>query len=72
MNEDVGSGLQLKSQDELIGRDGKFIQRGARRSSNKGPRLSHSEDEQYFEATDNLNTTSVPPDTLVDKVKEFK
>lgn len=59
MKDDLGSDLQLKSRDELVGPDGKFKIRGARRIINKNQNLAtpHSEDDKFFDARDNLGAT---------------
>jgi hypothetical protein len=56
MNDELGKGLPIKHQDELIGRNGKFISRiTCHRRNNKSPVTADSDNDQFFDAGDDLN-----------------
>ncbi|GBC28929.2 hypothetical protein GLOIN_2v1776109 [Rhizophagus irregularis DAOM 181602=DAOM 197198] len=53
IEDDSGTGLQVKKQDELIDKDGGFKNRRTRKTSTNND-SSLSEDEQFLEAMDSL------------------
>ncbi|PKC64793.1 hypothetical protein RhiirA1_461929 [Rhizophagus irregularis] len=57
IEDDSGTGLQVKKQDELIDKDGGFKNRRTRKTSTNND-SSLSEDEQFLEAMDSLTATS--------------
>ncbi|PKC04499.1 hypothetical protein RhiirA5_422179 [Rhizophagus irregularis] len=68
MTEDLGNGLQIKTQDEIIGKDGSFRKPGNRKTSNN---IAHppSEDEQFVGAS-RINEISGKEEKSVSKGKE--
>jgi hypothetical protein len=48
MEAGLGKGLKIKSQDELIGKDGKFISRLSRRRRSRKASLSDNEEHDLF------------------------
>ncbi|RGB29988.1 hypothetical protein C1646_765927 [Rhizophagus diaphanus] len=50
MEEEIGKGLQMKGQDEIIGKDGKFIKLRCGNSIVQDNALPLSEDEQFEDA----------------------
>uniref|UniRef100_U9TR21 Uncharacterized protein n=1 Tax=Rhizophagus irregularis (strain DAOM 181602 / DAOM 197198 / MUCL 43194) TaxID=747089 RepID=U9TR21_RHIID len=67
MTGDLGNGLQIKTQDEIIGKDGSFRKPGNRKTSNN---IAHppSEDEQFVDAR--INEISGKEEKSVSKGKE--
>jgi hypothetical protein len=57
IQDELGSGLQIKGKDELIGKDGFFRKPGTRTAQNNIAN-SLSEDGQFFETTDSLTPSS--------------
>ncbi|PKY43592.1 hypothetical protein RhiirA4_457608 [Rhizophagus irregularis] len=61
MNEDLGNWLQIKDQNELIGKDGSFKKMRYRNTHNNNA-LPSSEDERFVDAlTNNESTVSTMP-----------
>ncbi|CAB4410262.1 unnamed protein product [Rhizophagus irregularis] len=66
MEEDMGKGLQMKDQDEIIGKNGKFTKVRYRDTTNNSARSS-SEDEQF---EDVLTSPKLPAVSTVSRSNE--
>ncbi|EXX60839.1 uncharacterized protein OCT59_019255 [Rhizophagus irregularis] len=66
MTGDLGNGLQIKTQDEIIGKDGSFRKPGNRKTSNN---IAHppSEDEQFVDALTSPSVSTVPNNDVAEK-----
>ncbi|PKK70298.1 hypothetical protein RhiirC2_779881 [Rhizophagus irregularis] len=60
MNEDLGKGLHIKEQDEIIRRDGSFKKPRYRKTIDRNA-LPPSEDEQFEDALSGLKISVVSP-----------
>ncbi|PKC11695.1 hypothetical protein RhiirA5_412784 [Rhizophagus irregularis] len=67
IEDDSGTGLQVKKQDELIDKDGGFKNRRTRKTSTNND-SSLSEDEQFLEAMDSLTATSSKGKDTIDAI----
>jgi hypothetical protein len=68
MVDDLGKALQIKSQDELIGKNGNFISRlSHRRRSNKTSISTDSDNDLFFDAGDGTSKVQ----TKINFVNEF-
>jgi hypothetical protein len=69
-SEDLGKGLQIKAQDEIIGKDGSFKKPGYRMTSNI---IAHppSEDEQFEDAVMSPTVSTVSNNEVVEKFSQL-
>ncbi|CAB4426611.1 unnamed protein product [Rhizophagus irregularis] len=68
MKDEIGQGLQLKSQGELIGKDDNFKSRRIYKTRPDNNVSEKSDDEQFYDTRDGLTD---PKEILNDKIDDF-